>query len=141
MKKVKPIPCVAVAADVQLCFRRNDHAVDGMKKQRQEDTKYLNEEKIRKIVKVLHGLFKRSFAIYRFRIREHMGEEKHAQRNDARDLMQLTKQKCVAVTDSHSVCLYLQLFGMNHQILIPKQEFGNYTSADLILRAVSYKIK
>ena len=44
---------------------------------------------------LFYRFIKTRVAVHRFRVREHMNEEKHTQRNDARDLVQLSQEKRV----------------------------------------------
>jgi hypothetical protein len=51
---------------------------------------------------VLDRIIENLRAAHRFRVREHMGEKKQSERNDAGQLMQFPKKKCLAESDSHN---------------------------------------
>src|SRR6185503_1780488 len=102
LQKVEPVMFVVVGDDVRFRFRRDDHAVDRMKKQREKNAEDLKKQEVRNIVDILHRFFKCRLAIHRLRIREHMHEKKQAERDYARQLVKLTQQKSITKTNSHA---------------------------------------
>jgi hypothetical protein len=67
-----------------------------MEKQRNEDAEDLDEDQVRHVVYVLNVLVEAPGSVHRRRVRVHVDEEKHAQRHDTGQLVQLPQQESVA---------------------------------------------
>ena len=74
------------------------------------------------------------------RIRPDMDKEKHTQRNDARELMQLSQKKGVREFYRHPIEDKLRVL-MIAEILVGKPQFSNEKPDVFILLLFSYKIK
>lgn len=103
LEKVKPVARVAVAENVVARFNGDENAVNRMKQERHENAENLDKNQIRHIVNVLYVLVKARRAVHRRRVCVHMHKEKRAERDDARQLMQLAQQKSFAHRDRHKV--------------------------------------
>jgi hypothetical protein len=62
-----------------------------MEQQRNENSKDLQKQEIRNVVDILDRFFECRLAVDGFRIREHMHEKEKPQRDDARQLVQLSQ--------------------------------------------------
>lgn len=91
LHEVKPISRITVTGHVRPRFSRDDDAVDRVIRERNKYAEYLYEEKIRDIVDILDVLIKNSRPAQRRRVRVHVNEKKHAERNNARQLVQLSQ--------------------------------------------------
>jgi len=101
LKKIEPVPSKAIIRYVWLGFGRDQDAVNRVKQKGQKYTKYLNKKKIRHIVDVLHMLVKHGRSIHSGRIRVHVDKEKHPQRHNACQLVQLSQKKGIREFDRH----------------------------------------
>jgi hypothetical protein len=91
LEEIEPVSGVAVSQYIRPSFGRNNDAIDRMEKQRQKDAEYLDQQQKRDVVNILYRFHETRLAVHRLGIREHMHEKEQPERNDARDLVQLSQ--------------------------------------------------
>src|SRR5262249_52320103 len=96
LKQIKPVSCKAILESIRSRLAGDDDAVDRVKRERYEDTQYLDEQEIWNIVDVLHMVVENFRSAHRGRIRIHVHEKKHTERDNARQLVQLSQKKSIA---------------------------------------------
>lgn len=85
------------------CLARYDNAVHRVIKQRHKNAEDLYEQQIRHVVNVLYVFIEYTSAAHCGRVRVNVNEVKDTERNDSRDLMQLSQDERIAETYWHLI--------------------------------------